>query len=112
MQYAWIQTTGGAGKPMIISEFGGAAIYGYRDPSQVKWTEERQADILDESLAYYMNTPDVCGVYIWQFADCRVTDEGGWWFSRARTRNNKGIFDEYRRPKLSLDVIKRHFKKS
>ena len=111
-QYAWIQTTGGAGKPMIISEFGGAAIYGYRDPSQVKWTEERQADILDESLGYYMNTPDVCGVYVWQFADCRVTDEGGWWVSRARTRNNKGIFDEYRRPKLALDVIKRHFKKN
>lgn len=109
-QYAWIGTTGGAGKPMIISEFGGAAIYGYRDPSQVRWTEERQADILDESLAYYMNTPDVCGVYIWQFADCRVTDEGNWWFSRARTRNNKGIFDEYRRPKLALDVVKRHFK--
>ena len=110
-QYAWIQTTGGADKPMIISEFGGAAIYGYRDPSHVKWSEERQAEILDESLAYYMNTPDVCGVYIWQFADCRVTDEGGWWFSRARTRNNKGIFDEYRRPKLALDVVKRHFKK-
>ena len=109
-QYGWIQTTGGAGKPMIISEFGGAAIYGYRDPSQVKWTEERQAAILDESLAYYMNTPDVTGVFIWQFADCRVTDEGGWWVSRARTRNNKGIFDEYRRPKLALEVIKRHFK--
>ena len=110
-QYAWIGTTGGAGKPMIISEFGGAALYGYRDPSHVRWTEERQAEILDESLACYMNTPDVCGVYIWQFADCRVTDEGGWWFSRARTRNNKGIFDEYRRPKLALEVIKRHFKK-
>ena len=110
-QYAWIETTGGAGKPMIISEFGGAALYGYRDPSHVRWSEERQAEILDESLAYYMNTPDVCGVYIWQFADCRVTDEGTWWFSRARTRNNKGIFDEYRRPKLALDVIKRHFKK-
>ena len=110
-QYAWIETTGGAGKPMIISEFGGAALYGYRDPSHVRWSEERQAEILDESLAYYMNTPDVCGVYIWQFADCRVTDEGKWWVSRARTRNNKGIFDEYRRPKLALDVIKRHFKK-
>ena len=110
-QHAWIETTGGAGKPMIISEFGGAALYGYRDPSHVKWSEERQAEILDESLAYYMNTPNVTGVYIWQFADCRVTDEGGWWFSRARMRNNKGIFDEYRRPKLALDVIKRHFKK-
>ena len=49
-------------------------------------------------------------VYIWQFADCRVTEEGGWFQSRARTRNNKGIFDEYRRPKLALETVKRHFK--
>ena len=110
-QYAWIETTGGAGKPMIISEFGGAALYGYRDPAHVKWSEERQADILDESLGYYMNCPDISGVYIWQFADCRVTEEGGWFLTRSRTRNNKGIFDEYRRPKLALDVVKRHFKK-
>ena len=109
-QYAWIETTGGAGKPMIISEFGGAALYGYRDPSHVRWSEERQAEILDESLAYYMNTENVCGVYIWLFAVCRVSDEGSWWFSRARTRNNKGVFDEYRRPKLALDVVKKHFK--
>ena len=110
-QYAWIGTTGGAGKPMIISEFGGAALYGYRDPAHVKWSEERQVDILDESLGYYMNCPDVSGVYIWQFADCRVTEEDGWFLTRSRTRNNKGIFDEYRRPKLALDAVKRHFKK-
>lgn len=110
-QYAWIQTTGGAGKPMIISEFGGAAIYGFREPTRVKWSEERQADIIDESLEYYMNTPGVCGVYIWQFADCRVTDEGWWYQQRARTRNNKGIVDEYRRPKLAFEAVKKHFKK-
>ncbi len=110
-QYAWIQTTGGAGKPMIISEFGGAAIYGFREPTHVKWSEERQAQIIDESLEYYMNTPDVCGVYIWQFADCRVTDESWWYQQRARTRNNKGIVDEYRRPKLAFETVKKHFKK-
>ena len=75
----------------------------------MKWSEERQADILDESLSYYMSSPDICGVYIWQFADCRVTEEGGWFQSRARTRNNKGIFDGYRRPKLALETVKRHF---
>ena len=110
-QYAWIQTTGGAGKPMIISEFGGAAIYGFREPTHVKWSEERQAEIIDESLEYYMNTPNVCGVYIWQFADCRVTDESWWYQQRARTRNNKGIVDEYRRPKLAFETVKKHFKK-
>ncbi len=110
-QYAWIQTTGGAGKPMIISEFGGAAIYGFREPTHVKWSEERQAQIIDESLEYYMNNPNVCGVYIWQFADCRVTDESWWYQQRARTRNNKGIVDEYRRPKLAFETVKKHFKK-
>lgn len=42
----WIQKSGGNGKPVIVSEFGAAAIYGFRDRSHCKWSEERQADII------------------------------------------------------------------
>ncbi len=45
------------------------------------------------------------GVYIWQFCDCRVCDS--WFGVRPRTMNNKGIVDEYRRPKLAYEVVKR-----
>lgn len=105
----WIKNSGGEGKPIIVSEFGAAAMYGYRDRSRCKWSEERQADIIEENLKVYMNDENVSGVFIWQFADCRVTEEGPWFATRARCHNNKGILDEYRRPKIAYDIIKEIF---
>lgn len=106
----WIYQAGGADKPIIVSEFGAGAIYGYRDRSMCKWSEERQAQLLGDSLQVYMNDSNICGVFIWLFADCRVTEEE-WWAARARCHNNKGVVDEYRRPKLSYDVVKEWFHK-
>lgn len=105
----WINEAGGGGKPVIVSEFGAAAIYGYRDRGRAKWSEERQADIIQENIEVYKIDDRLTGIYIWQFADCRVTEEGGWFATRARSHNNKGIVDEYRRPKMSYDVIKSLF---
>lgn len=107
----WIKSSGGEGKPIIASEFGAAALYGYRDRSRCKWSEERQADIIEESLKVYMNDDNITGVFIWQFADCRVTEEGNWFATRARCHNNKGVVDEYRRPKIAYDIIKGIFSK-
>ncbi len=47
------------------------------------------------------------GVFIWQFCDCRVSDE--WFQVLLRTMNNKGIVDEYRRPKLAYEIVKKIF---
>lgn len=107
---AWINENGGEGKPVIISEFGAAAIYGFREPTRARWSEERQCDILDNNLSAYMNSPGVVGTLIWQFCDCRVTEENNWFQTRARTKNNKGIVDEYRRPKLAFETVKEHFR--
>lgn len=106
----WIKNSGGDNKPIILSEFGAAAVYGYRDRSRCKWSEERQADLIKESLDVYMNDNRICGVFVWQFADCRVTEEE-WFSTRARCHNNKGIVDEYRRPKMAYDIIKEAFGK-
>ena len=105
----WIRQSGGDGKPVIVSEVGAGAIYGYRDRSRCKWSEERQADLIRDSLDVYMNDKNITGIFIWQFADCRVTEEGGWFASRAKCHNNKGILDEYRRPKMAYDVVKEMF---
>ena len=105
----WIASAGGAGKPVIVSEFGAAAIYGYRDRGHSKWSEERQSDILDENMKIYLNDERITGVFIWQFADCRVTEEGGWFASRARSHNNKGVVDEYRRPKEAYDTVRKWY---
>jgi len=107
----WIRKSGGENKPIIVSELGAAAIYGYRDRLQCKWSEEYQANLIRDSLEVYMNDARICGVFIWQFADCRVTEEGGWFATRARCHNNKGIVDEYRRPKMAYDTVKDMFGK-
>jgi beta-glucuronidase len=105
----WVDNNGGAGKPIIVSEFGAEAIYGYRDPARAKWSEEFQSDLIGQSLAFYGLQSEICGSIIWQFSDCRVTEEGDWFISRPRLRNNKGILDEFRRPKLAYEAVKHHF---
>ena len=106
----WIRKAGGEDKPVIVSEVGAAALYGYRDRSRCKWSEERQCDILRENLETYMTHPDISGLFVWQFADCRVTEEE-WFPTRARCHNNKGVVDEYRRPKEGYDTVTEMFRK-
>ena len=101
---------GGSGKPVMISEFGGGAIYGNRTPNQSHWSEEYQAKVLDENLAVYLNHREVVGAAIWQFCDVRITEEGGVWKGRPRTMNNKGTVDEFRRPKLAYDIVKKRMR--
>ena len=100
---------GGENKPVIISEIGAGAIYGYHDPfGEAKWSEERQCAILKEQITAVLSHPDVMGIFLWQFADVRVAEE--WAMSRPRTYNNKGVVDEYRRPKMVYQVVKALFK--
>ena len=107
---AEIRGHGGEGKPVIISEIGGGAIYGYHDPiGESKWSEERQCTILREQISTVLGHPELSGVFIWQFADVRVAEE--WAMSRPRTRNNKGVVNEYRQPKMSCKLVKEMFAK-
>ncbi len=106
--YDWVQKeTEGVGKPFLITEVGAGAIYGYRTPEEVKWSEEYQKNAIEKQLHAILKHNGVSGVYIWQFCDCRVCDS--WFHIRPRTMNNKGIVDEYRRPKLSYDTVKQIF---
>jgi len=106
--YQWIQNeSGGGDKPFLITEIGAGGIYGYRTPAKVKWSEDYQAEALEKQLTAVLDYEGCSGVYIWQFCDCRVCDS--WFASRPRTMNNKGIVDEYRRPKLAYDVVKHIF---
>ena len=106
--YGWVQEeTGGSGKPFLITEVGAGAIYGYRTPEKVKWSEEYQAQALEKQLSAILSQEGCSGVYIWQFCDCRVCDS--WFHIRPRTMNNKGVVDEYRRPKLAYETVKKMF---
>ncbi|MBR5379084.1 MAG: hypothetical protein IK140_00970 [Clostridia bacterium] len=105
---SWMEENGAKGKPVLITEIGAGAIAGYHDAfRRAKWSEERQADILDEQLQAVLGNERVSGVYIWQFADVKVSEE--WAMRRPRTMNNKGVVDEYRRPKLAYFTVKSRF---
>ena len=102
--HAWSAEHGGAGKPFLVTETGAGAIYGFRDPGHDVWSEEYQAEALREQLSQILAFEPCQGVFIWQFCDCKVSRD--WFRMRPRSRNNKGIVDEYRRPKLAYDVVK------
>jgi len=107
----WIDSTEGAGKPLIVSEFGAGALYGMHSTYNLKWSEEKQCEVIEHTLETYLNHPKVSGALIWQFCDCKVS-EGKWSNFRPRTYNNKGVVDEYRRPKMAYKIVKNHFTKS
>lgn len=96
-------------KPIIVSEFGAAAIYGHHTFDDLKWTEEYQSDLLVKALQIFRNDPWIVGYYIWQFCDIRTCPQTG--LNRARHYNNKGLLNEYRRPKQAYFAIKDLYKK-
>lgn len=106
--YQWVQNESkGSGKPFLITETGAGAILGYHSPAMVKWSEEYQSTALEDQLHAILELDGCSGVFIWQFADNRVSDS--WALHRPRTMNNKGVVDEYRRRKLSYETVKRIF---
>ncbi len=103
--YNWVQEKSeGSGKPFLITEIGAGAIYGYRTPVKCKWSEEYQAEALSHQIKAVLERDGCSGIFIWQFCDARISFE--WFASRPRTMNNKGVVDEFRRPKLSYEVVK------
>lgn len=104
----WMDENGAANKPILFSEFGAGGIAGYHDPLyKAKWSEERQAEILDRQLKDLCAKARISGTYIWQFADVRVADE--WAMRRPKAQNNKGVVDLYRRPKLAYKTVQENY---
>lgn len=103
--HAYAESQGVGNTPIIMGEFGGAGIFG-----DVGWEEERmfsedyQAHILEKALHIFRNDPKVVGTYIWQFADVRSDTPR--FRDRARGFNNKGIVNEYRKPKQAYRTVK------
>ena len=88
-------------KPYMISEIGASAIYGHRDPHRVRWSEEYQAELSAEVCKVVLGNKRYCGLCFWHFCDAKSYLNGG----RIKGINDKGILDEYRRPKFAWDAI-------
>ena len=97
-------------KPVLMSEFGAAALAGYHTPfDTVKWSEEYQRDLFEYTIELFHKTPYMVGTYPWQFANIRTSPSMD--INRVRYFNNKGIVDEYRNPKLAYFKIKELYHK-
>ena len=93
--------------PVIMSEFGCAAIYGEHTFDNIHWTEEYQAELLSYCVNAFHNHPMMAGFYIWQYCDMRTCLQAG--LNRARGFNNKRIVNEYRKPKSAYFAIKKDY---
>ncbi|HVU25691.1 MAG TPA: glycoside hydrolase family 2 TIM barrel-domain containing protein [Opitutus sp.] len=106
---ARIDAAGFGDKPVIISEIGAEALYGWRDAHGDFFTEAYQAEYLRRACVEALANPRCSGIALWQFSDVR-TYGGGWSLKRPRTYNNKGSFDEYRRPKAACAAVREVFR--
>ena len=92
-------------KPVIMSEFGAAALAGFHSHfDTVRWSEEYQRDLLEYTIELFRKTPYMRGTYLWQFCNIRTSHDMD--INRVRYFNNKGILDEYRNPKAAYFKVK------
>ena len=98
------------GKPILIAEMGTCGLYGKRDPAGGAWSEEFQAEYFDDVLSAALSNTRLSGVTLWQFCDARSYHRRGPVRVKPLSTNLAGLFDGYRRPKLAVEVVRRHFK--
>ncbi|MFL6332541.1 MAG: glycoside hydrolase family 2 protein [Pyrinomonadaceae bacterium] len=58
-------------KPLVISEFGGDALYGNHGDKGQRWTEEYQRDIYEHQIAMLRRIPSLRGMSPWILTDFR-----------------------------------------
>ena len=58
-------------KPLIISEFGGDALFGLHGAKSQRWTEEYQKDLYEHQIAMLRKIPSLRGVSPWILTDFR-----------------------------------------
>jgi beta-glucuronidase len=103
----------GAGdRPVLMTEFGGAGIFGDVGWEPRLFSEDYQAQIITDALAIFRDDPKIGGTFIWQFADTRgdLKSDGKYFRDRARSFNNKGLVNEYRKPKQSFREVRRIYR--
>jgi len=108
-----LDSVGQGEKPLIISEIGAGAVPGWSDWNEARWTEQYQARLLEVTIRHILlDNNRINGLSIWQFCDLRTSETARRALGRPRGFNNKGVVDEYRRPKLAYDVVKRLFRQA
>ena len=102
------EAMGAGDTPVLMTEFGGAGIFGDVGWEPRLFSEDYQADIVAGALDIFRDDPKIGGTYIWQFADIRgdLKSSSQYFRDRARGFNNKGLVNEYRKPKQSFREVR------
>ncbi len=95
-------------KPVIVSEFGGAAKAGLHGPATERWTEEYQAAIYEHALPMLAKIPQVRGMSPWLLMDFRSP-------SRQLPGmqdyfNRKGLISEKGEKKAAFGVLQKAYR--
>ena len=94
-------------KPVIISEFGGGAKYGYHGPKNQRWTEEFQENLYIENTAMLDKIEGLAGTTPWILKDFRsprrvLPDVQDYY-------NRKGLFSDNGEKKKAFYVLKKWY---
>ena len=95
-------------KPVIISEFGGGAKYGYHGAKNQRWTEEFQENLYKENTAMLDKIEGLSGTTPWILKDFRsprrvLPDVQDYY-------NRKGLFSDKGEKKLAFYVLQEWYK--
>jgi len=98
-------------KPIMVSESGCGAVYGVHSENASSATEEFQEEYLTDIFETLWSNPDVVGYAIWQMNDGRTRERHcaksvATFFGSSIA----GVYDILRRPKKSVETVKRYFK--
>jgi beta-glucuronidase len=108
----YFKQEGHENKPLIISEIGAGALYGWRDEHEARWSEGYQRKHLEMVITHMFEKSEAfTGLSIWQFCDMRTSHHVRIALGRPRAFNNKGVVDEYRRPKQAYHKVKELFRR-
>ena len=96
-------------KPVVISEFGGGALYGLHGTIKERWTEEYQEYLYEQNLKMIEKIPNIRGVSPWILADFRSPRrllpviQDGW--------NRKGLISNNGEKKKAFYTMQQFYEK-
>lgn len=98
-------------KPLIITEFGGEALYGQEGSRDVvsSWSEDYQARLYEDNLTMFENIPNLVGVSPWVLYDFRSpfrfhpVNQEGW--------NRKGLVSDKGQRKKAWYLMRDYYEK-
>ena len=96
-------------KPVIVSEFGGAAVYGLHGGRDVRWTEEFQAEVYRTNLEMLSKIDGLSGLSPWILNDFRSPRRP---MAGAQDfYNRKGLLSEKLEKKMAFDLVREFYSK-